>query len=250
MNFLLPIYNEILYRPLFNALVFLTGMVPGHDVGIAIILLTLLVRVIIFPLTHRSLLTQIKMKQLEPELNKIRETHKNNSEEQGRKMMELYKEHGVNPLSGCLLLIIQLPILIALYQLFWHGILVQGVELYSFVARPDFIHTKFLNLVDLGQRSSVLAVLAGLSQFLQMKLAVPSIPKPGTNFKEEMSRALAIQSLYVFPVLIFFISFRFPAALPLYWTASNIFATLHEAVVRRRARLLYGSGGTKNKRAD
>ncbi|MEK7162308.1 MAG: hypothetical protein AAB730_00425, partial [Patescibacteria group bacterium] len=76
------------------------------------------------------------------------------------------------------------------------------------------------------------------------------IPKTSANFKEELSRAISIQSLYIFPILIFFISFRFPAALPLYWTASNVFATLHEAVVRRRARLRYGPGGTKDKRAD
>lgn len=245
---LFDLYNEILYRPLANALVFLTGALPGHDMGMAIILLTLLVRAIIFPITHRSLVTQIKMKNLEPEINKIRESQKNNAEEQGRQIMELYKKHGVNPLSGCLLLLIQLPILIALYHLFWKGILAGEVALYPFVQMPEFIQTNFLGLVDLGSKNWILAFLAGLSQFLQMKLATPSIPKGGATLREEMSRAIAIQSLYVFPVLIFFISIRFPAALPLYWTASNVFATLHEAVVRRRAKLLYGSGDSKNKR--
>src|SRR3989344_18786 len=245
MNFFLILYNEILYRPLFNALVFLTNFVPGHDMGVAIILLTAIVRIIIFPLTHRSLITQIKMKRLEPEINRIRSEYKN-AEEQGKKMMELYREHGVNPLSGCFLLLIQLPVLIALYRLFWNGILAGGVELYSFVVMPEAIKTVFLGLVDLGSSNWTLAALAGLSQFLQMKLANPSLPQKGTNVREEMTRALAIQSLYVFPVLIFFISIRFPAALPLYWTASNVFATVHEAIVRRRARLLYGTGEGKN----
>ena len=245
MNFFLILYNEILYRPLFNALVFLTNFVPGHDMGVAIILLTAIVRIIIFPLTHRSLITQIKMKRLEPEINRIRSEYKN-AEEQGKKMMELYREHGVNPLSGCFLLLIQLPVLIALYRLFWNGILAGGVELYSFVVMPEAIKTVFLGLVDLGSSNWTLAALAGLSQFLQMKLANPSLPQKGTNGREEMTRALAIQSLYVFPVLIFFISIRFPAALALYWTSSNIFATVHEAVVRSRARRLYGSGERKN----
>jgi len=245
MNFFLILYNEILYRPLFNALVFLTNFVPGHDMGVAIILLTAIVRIIIFPLTHRSLITQIKMKRLEPEINRIRSEYKN-AEEQGKKMMELYREHGVNPLSGCFLLLIQLPVLIALYRLFWNGILAGGVELYSFVVMPEAIKTVFLGLVDLGSSNWTLAALAGLSQFLQMKLANPSLPQKGTNVREEMTRALAIQSLYVFPVLIFFISIRFPAALALYWTSSNIFATVHEAVVRSRARRLYGSGERKN----
>ena len=245
MSFFSSIYNEVLYRPLFNALVFLTALIPGHDMGIAIILLTLAVRVIIFPLTHRGLITQIKMKQLEPVINKIREEYKN-TEEQGKKMMELYKEHGVNPLSGCFLLLIQLPILIALYHLFWKGIMAGGVDLYSFVSMPRQINMNFLGLVELSSPSWVLAFLAGISQFAQMKLTNPTIPKKGTNVREEMTRALAIQSLYVFPVLIFFISIRFPAALPLYWTASNVFATVHEAIVRRRARLLYGTGEGKN----
>ena len=239
------LYNEILYRPLFNALAFLTGVVPGHDIGIAIILLTILVRVIIFPLTHRGLITQIKMKRLEPEINKIKENYKN-TEEQGKKMMELYKEHGVNPLSGCLLLLIQLPILIALYHLFWKGILAGGASLYPFVQMPEAINTEFLGLVELSAKNWFMAFLAGAYQFAQMKLANPTIPKKGTSMKDEMARALAIQSLYVFPFLIFFISFRFPAALPLYWTASNVFATVHEAIVRSRARLLYGTGEAKN----
>lgn len=241
MNLFSLIYSEALYRPLFNALVFLTGLVPAHDIGIAIILLTLLVRIIIFPLTHRSLITQIKMKRLEPEINKIKENYKN-AEEQGKKMMELYREHGVNPLSGCFLLLIQLPILIALYQLFWKGILAGGVPLYSFVQMPGEIKTNFLGLVELSSPSWALAFLAGVSQYAQMKLANPTIPKRGTGVQSEMARALAIQSLYVFPILIFFISIRFPAALALYWTASNIFATVHEAMVRSRARRLYGPG--------
>ena len=246
---MIQLYNEILYRPLANALVFLTALVPGHDVGLAIMLLTLLVRIIIFPLTHRSLVTQLKLKELEPEISKIKAQHPS-TEEQGRKMMELYQAHGVNPLSGCFLLIIQLPILIALYQVFWHGIFENSVPLYSFIQAPEALQTKFLGLIELSSKSWILAALAGLSQFLQIKLSNPLIPKTSANFKEELSRAISIQSLYIFPILIFFISFRFPAALPLYWTASNVFATLHEAVVRQRARLRYGTGGTKDKRID
>src|SRR3989344_6119966 len=217
------IYNEALYRPLYNALVFLTGLVPGHDVGVAIILLTILVRVIIFPFTHRGLVTHIKMK-------------------------ELYKEHGVNPLSGCLLLLIQLPILITLYRLFLNGILTGGVALYPFVLMPEVIATNFLGIINLSAPNYVLAFLAGFSQFLQMKLSNPKIPQKSPNMKEEMARAMAIQATYVLPLVIFYISTRFPAALALYWTSSNVFATLHEAIVRSRARLMYGRGEGKNKR--
>ncbi|OGF51730.1 hypothetical protein A3I27_04495 [Candidatus Giovannonibacteria bacterium RIFCSPLOWO2_02_FULL_43_11b] len=241
------IYNEVLYRPLYNALVFLTGLVPGHDIGIAIVLLTVLVRIIIFPFTHRGLITQIKMKKLEPEIKKIKESYKNNTEEQNKKMMELYKEHGVNPLSGCFLLLIQLPILITLYQLFLKGLLTGGVALYSFVAMPEVVATSFLGLVNLSVPNYFLAFLAGFSQFLQMKLSNPKIPQKGSNMKDEMARAMAIQATYILPLVIFYISTRFPAALSLYWTSSNVFATLHEAIVRSRAKLSYGSGEGKNK---
>lgn len=242
------IYNEALYRPLYNALVFLTNLVPGHDIGIAIVLLTILVRIVIFPFTHRGLVTQIKMKQLEPEIKKIKENFKNNTEEQNKKMMELYREHGVNPLSGCFLLLIQLPVLIALYQLFLKGISAGGVALYSFVSMPDSIDAIFLGLINLSAPDYFLAFFAGLSQFIQMKLANPKMPQKGPNVKDEMARAMAIQATYVLPLVIFYISTRFPAALALYWTFSNVFATLHEAIVRSRAKLLYGRGERENKR--
>ena len=247
MNILAFIYNEILYRPLFNALVFLTNLVPGHDIGIAIVLLTLAVRIILFPVNHRSLITQIKMKALEPEIEKIKAETKNKTEEQGKRMMELYKEHGVSPFLGCLTLLIQLPILIALYRVFFNGLSLSGTALYPFIIKPDFISTKLFGALDLSSRSLFLGLLASVSQFFQMKLAMPSLPAGGKSFKEEMSRAMAIQSLYVFPVLIFLISFRFPAALALYWTVNNLFATVHEGFVRVRARNLSNDAGRNNK---
>ena len=237
---LYAIYQEILYRPLVNGLALLTGLVPGHDIGLAIILLTLVVRIVLFPLTHRSLLTQRKMKELEPHINRIRSETKERRELQSQKIMELYRLHGVKPLLGCLTLFIQLPVLVALYHVFWKGLLFDDPSIYySFISPPEFIQTNFLGLLDLTSPSWLLAFFAGFSQFFQMKLAQPLLPPRGTSFKEEMSRALAIQSLYIFPFLIFFISFRFPAALALYWTASNIFATLHEALVRRSAGPVY-----------
>lgn len=247
MNPLLSVYNEVLYRPLANALVFLTSLLPGHDVGLAIILLTLLVRLILFPLSHKSLLTQIKLKSLEPEIKKIKSEAKDGAE-QGRRTMELYRERGVSPFSGCLTLLIQLPILIALYQVFWKGISFGGLELYSFVARPDFIQTKFLGFLDLAGRSWSLAALAAISQFLQIRLALPSLPKGGGSMQEEFSRAFAVQSRYVLPLVIFYISLRLPAALSLYWTVTNIFGMVHESPVRRRAEKTYGIGGGENQR--
>ena len=245
------LYHEILYRPLFNALVLLTNVMPGHDIGFAIITLTLLVRAILFPFSHRALTTQHKLKSLEPEIEKIKKDHKDNAAEQGKRMMELYKAHGVSPFSGCTTLLIQLPLLIALYHVFWRGISLQGADLYPFVAAPETVRTIFLGLVDLTKPNIAFALLAGISQFLQIKLATPSIPPGGGSMQSEMARAMAIQSLYIFPVLIFILSLRFPSALPLYWTVTNLFATVHEGFLRSRVKRAVNAGpayeGGRNK---
>lgn len=246
------LYHEILYRPLFNALVLLTNIMPGHDMGFAIVALTLLVRAVLFPVSHRALVAQHKLKSLEPEIDKIKKDNKDDAAEQGKRMMELYKAHGVSPLSGCITLLIQLPLLIALYHVFWKGISLQGADLYPFVAAPETVRTIFLGLVDLTKSNTAFAFLAGISQFLQIKLATPSLPPGGASMQSEMARAMAIQSLYVFPVLIFILSIRFPAALPLYWTVTNLFATVHEGFLRSRAKSAmnaspaYGGGRSKN----
>jgi len=238
------LYQEILYRPLFNALVLLTNIMPGHDMGFAIMALTLLVRAALFPVSHRALITQHKLKSLEPEIEKIKKDHKDDAAAQGKRMMELYKAHGVSPFSGCVTLLIQLPLLIALYHVFWRGISLEGTDLYSFVAAPEAVKTLFLGLVDLTKPNVVFALLAGISQFAQIKLATPSLPPGGGSMQSEMARAIAIQSLYIFPVLIVILSIRFPAALPLYWTVTNLFATVHEGFLRSRAKRALYAGPT------
>lgn len=247
----LSFYHEVFYRPLFNGLVFLTSVVPWHDIGIAVIVLTILVRIAIFPFMHRSIKTQVKMRELEPELREIKEQFKDKKDEQARRTMELYKQHGVSPFSGCLMLLIQLPILIALYQVFWKGLDLAGPDLYSFIARPEFVRMEFLGLIDMATGSLLLALLAGLSQFIQMKLAhppgLPSGSKKGKSFQDEFARAMKIQTTYVLPVFIAFISYRFPAAVALYWTTVNIFGTVHEGVVRMKAIQLRSLDKTRDK---
>lgn len=239
MAFFITIFNEIFFRPLLNALVFLTNILPFHDLGFAVIILTILVRLALFPFTHHSIKAQIKMRVLEPHIAKIRDDHKDNKEEQARRIMLLYKEHGVNPLSGCLMLLVQLPILIALYHVFLVGLADISAQLYSFIHIPDSIQTTFLGVINLMEVSIVLAVAAALTQFLQMKLAVPITPSLKNTEKsggtQDISRIMTTQMVYVMPALIFFIGLRFPAAVSLYWTTMNIFAIIHEMIVRKKA---------------
>ena len=130
-------FKTILLNPLFNTLIFLYNTVAFNDLGIAIILLTLLIRLVLFPLFYKSTRNQLLMQRIQPEINKIQHTHKDNKEKQAQAMMELYKKHDVNPFSGFLVLLLQLPVLIAIYQVFLGGFSAQWLDsLYSFVVRP------------------------------------------------------------------------------------------------------------------
>jgi len=242
MSFIISLFNEIFFRPFLNALVFLTGILPFHDLGFAVIILTVLARFLLLPFTHHSVKVQSKMRLLEPEIAQIRENHKN-QEEQARKIMELYKQHGVNPFSGCLMLLIQLPLLIALYQVFLVETKDMAAYLYPFVRMPETLHTAFLGVINLMEVSVFLAAVAALTQFIQMKLAVPpGSKKPALtandSAKPDISRIMTTQMVYVMPGIIFIIGLRFPSAVSLYWTTMNIFAIIHEMIVRRKAKLI------------
>lgn len=241
MYYLGWVYNEIFYRPLLGALVFLTSVLPGADLGFAVVVLTVLIKLVTFPLTHKMLKTQKVMKELEPEIKKLYEDKKN-KEEQARALMELYRSHGINPLSGFFSLLIQLPLLIALYQVFWKGIPFKTEEIYSFLTTPAGINTLFLGFIPLIEPSVGMAIFAGISQFWQAKFALP--PSKEAKNKNDMSRMMQTQMVYVFPILIFFIAFKLPAAVSLYWTAMNVFAIVHEAIVRKRSASYGGKTST------
>src|ERR1035437_146759 len=141
------IWNTILYKPFVNVLALLISVIPGGDVGIAIIILTLLVKTALIPLSQRSIESQAKMKLLEPEMKKIK-TSGATKEEQAKQTMELYKKHKTNPFSGCLLVFIQIPIIFALYYVFYKGINFDSSFLYPFIHIPAHLHTNFLGFLD------------------------------------------------------------------------------------------------------
>ena len=238
MAFLSVFFHEVFYRPLLNALVFLTGIIPYHDLGFAVIFLTVLVRLILLPFTHHSVRSQAKMRALEPHIQKIKDELKDKQEEQAKRIMELYKEHGVNPFSSCVTVIIQLPILIALYRVFLTGLGAFNGNLYSFVVPPDHLHTIFLGLVNLSTVSYVLSGLAAVTQYIQMKWSLPKSAVSQNNQSGDMAQMMSSQMMYMMPVLIFILGLRFPSAVALYWTTMNIFAIIHEAIVRNKEKTI------------
>jgi len=160
------IWDALLYKPLINALAFLISNIPGGDVGLAVVILTILVKLILFPLSQKSIESQVAMTTLSPELNKIKMSGAS-KEEQAKLTFELYKKHKTNPFSGCLLLLIQIPIIFALYYVFYKGINFDSGLLYSFIEVPEHMNMTFLGVLDIGGKSIFLAILAGISQYLQ-----------------------------------------------------------------------------------
>ncbi len=231
------LWNLILYKPLLNALAFLVSVIPGGDVGIAVIALTILVKVILFPLSQKSIESQAEMNILTPELNKIKASGAS-KEEQAKLTFELYKKHNTNPFSGCLLVLIQIPIIFALYYVFYKGINFQGGLLYSFIHVPAHINMIFLGVLDISQKSLILAILAGVSQFLQAYFmpkppAPAGVPGTGPSFSESFAKSMSAQMKYVFPFLIAFIAYRISGAVALYWITSNLFMVAQQIYVKR-----------------
>ncbi len=232
------IYHSAIYEPLYNGLVFLLSLFPmWMNVGIAIIIFTIIIKLILFPFSKMAIVTQIRMKLLEPKINGIKEKYKKDKQEQSIQMMKLYKEHKLNPFSSILLILIQIPIIIALYRIFLFGGLpdINLEILYNFVSAPKAVSMSFFG-ADMSEKSYVFAFLAGLSQFFQAKFAIPAMPKTdgSKSIKNDLAKTMHLQMRYVLPVIIFFVSYHVTAAVALYWVTSNIFAIGQELVVRRK----------------
>lgn len=232
------IWNTVLYEPLVNALAFLVSIIPGGDVGIAVIILTIIVKIVLYPLSQKSIESQAQMSILSPELNKIK-TSGASKEEQARLTFELYKIHKTNPFSGCLLVLIQIPIIFALYYVFLKGIRFENGLLYSFIHIPENINMMFLGVVDITQKSIVLAVLAGVSQYLQahfMPKPAPSTPANSStpSFQDSFAKSMSMQMKYVFPFVVAFIAYGISGAVALYWITSNLFMVGQQIYVKKK----------------
>jgi len=225
------IFNTILVDPLLNVLVFAYDYIP--DIGIVIILITALVRLALMPSFHKSLKHQKALADLQPKMDEIKHKYKDDKEQQAKAMMELYKVHKVNPLSSCLPLLIQLPILIALYQVFIKSLNGSELEgLYSFVKDPGTISPMFLDWINLANPNVVLAVIAAVLQYYQAKLMLPKQQSQDTTAK-----MISYQTLYFLPAVTLFIGIKLPASLPLYWIVTTVFGLGQQYwIIRKEAK--------------
>lgn len=227
---MLALLKVIFYEPLYNALVWLSAVLPGHNLGLAVIILTVAVKAALLPLQRRVSHTQIRMKELEPKIRDIKANHKDNTE-QARKIMELYREHQVNPFFSILVMLIQLPILIALYYVFREGFDFNHNLIYSFITAPQSVDPMFLGF-NLTVKSYLLAILTGVTQFIHIRMVSPTLPPARTDgvadLKQDLARSMQLQMRYFMPVVIIFFALSLPSAIALYWVTSNLFNILQE----------------------
>ncbi len=231
MSTIFSFFKIVLYVPLFNALIFISNFIPKHDLGVSIIILTVIIRFLFFPLSIKAQRSQRALNAINPHILAIKEKHKHDQAAQGAAMMQLYKENNINPIAGCLPLLIQLPILIALYQVFIAGLNPQSFSmLYSFVHNPGTINPLFLGFIGIGAKNIFLALLAGALQFIQAKQSMAYMKAGGSN--PQMS-ALNTQMLYFFPIMIVVIGWNLQAGLILYWITTTLFSIGEQFYLRR-----------------
>ena len=230
-------FNTIFYRPLYNTLVWFVDIIPGNDAGLAVVIVTLIVSVLLFSISKKAIKTQLALKEIEPELARIKNDI-TNKEEQAKQTLALYKKYKVNPFSMILLVIIQFPILIALYYVFRSLPTIHPEALYSFVKVPQNVNMMFVGILDIGNKSIVMAVIAGITQFIQGYIVTSYKKKPDTNevktTQQQFASSMQMQMKYFLPVMIGVIGSSLPSALPLYWSVRNIFTSFQELVVRRK----------------
>lgn len=233
------LFNTYLYQPILQALIFIYNYLAFQDLGIAVILLTVLIRIVFLPLFHRGTKQQMVMQRIQPAIEKIKKDHKNNREQQTRELMALYRRHGVNPLSGLLLIIVQLPIFIALYQVFSNGL-----------SEAAFINHHFLNLIDLGNKSMIMVGLAAAAQYWQGKQTLISQPKKDGEEKTPVEQVNQMM-VFIGPILTIMILGSLPAALGLFWLTTSLFSIGQQYFINKSLAFSeYGGIIGENKKTD
>ena len=249
MNFLVSFYNEVLYYPLFNLMVFFYNVIPGQDIGVAIIVLTLLVRFVLYPMNSKSIKSQRAMQAIQPEMKELQKKYKDDKEKQAKELMALYQRRKVNPFSGCLPLLIQFPVLIALYHVFINGFKDESLAiLYPFVSNPGYLNPISFGIINLSETNIWLALIAASLQYFQTKMLMgqkknKEDKKEGENNKktpeektQDFAQAMTKQMIYIMPVITFVFAMSFPSGLALYWAVTTLFAIVQQYIIMKKTK--------------
>lgn len=234
-------FRTIFYQPIYNVLIFLIRIAPSHDLGIAIILLTLIIRLILLVPSQRAINSQRKMQELQPRLENLKKKYAGNQERIAKETLQLWKEYKVNPFGSCLPIIIQFPVLIALFYVIQNGLNPDNSYLlYGFLKNVDLtnIHTNFLGILELTKINAfVLPLIVGSLQFIQIKLSMLKRKKAGEEPKPKGSEMETVNKsmMYVMPVMIALFTVSVPAGVGLYWGISTLFAIGQQLIANKHA---------------
>lgn len=250
------IFDQFVYIPIYNLLVFVYDFLPFNDFGVAIIIVTLIIKFLLVPLSRKQIESQKKMTELQPKIKELQKKHKDDKEKQSQALMELYKTNKSNPFSGCLPMIVQLVFLIAIYRVLFNisqaNLMVDGNILYDFIKNPGQIGKMFLGLVDLSTAINlgnitfsevpkmILVILAALSQFFQTKMLMAKqkvVVNPQKDEKPDFSQMMSKQMLFLGPLLTLFIGVKFPSGLALYWLVSTVFMIVQQYFLEKKEKL-------------
>lgn len=219
------LYHVVFYQPIYNAIIWLYTVLPGNDLGVAVVAVTVIIRLVLYPLSLKSIRAQKMMTELQPKLEEIKKKYANDKEKQAQETMRLYREEKVNPLSSCLPILLQLPFLIAIFHALQGIANPEGLkEIYAFLPHPETIQTVgFFGLLDLAKASPIVAILAGLAQFAQGRMLVQRRPPTHNSATkdEDFSVMVNQQMTYIMPLVTTVIAWSFPSGVSLYWFLST-----------------------------
>lgn len=234
-GFFKNLFREVFYKPIFNTLIFLISILPNHSLGWAIILLTLIIKLILLVPNQKALKAQKAMQKVQPQLDALKKKYKDNPSKLAEETMLIWKKYKVNPMSSCLPMLVQFPVLIALFYVVKDGLGSINPEfLYGSLKSFDTasIQTIFLGIIDLTKINLiVLPIAIGLLQFGQMRLALGKSLKnaPENSPMPMMNKTM----IYFMPLMIAFFTASLPAAVGFYWGTSTLFGIAQQVAVNR-----------------
>ncbi len=221
------LFDTFLYKPLINLIIWLYNTVAFNDLGVAIILATIIVRFLLFPMYQKMIKYQAIQKKMQPELNQIQKEMKGNYEAQGIALMAVYKKYKISPFAGLysiILIFIQMPIFVALFKIFTEGLQKDLTPyLYNFVANPTTLNHTFLGLINLNEKSMVLTGIVALAQFIQIKISTPK-PDPDSPIKMPSGTIMGL----ILAGLVVLVLSNLPAAAGIYWLVATIFSVAQQ----------------------
>ncbi|MCX8015868.1 MAG: YidC/Oxa1 family membrane protein insertase [Patescibacteria group bacterium] len=234
-------FHLIFIQPIFNLLIGIYNFLPWHDIGVATIILTVFIRLILAPLFYKSSKQQLLMNKLQPEIQKIQKEYKDDKEKLAKAQMELFSKHKVNPFSNCFLILLQLPIMFAVYRVFLMGFSNEVLtnNLYSFVNMPQNINPFFLGIINLNKANIFIAILSAVLQFISTKIIMPSAPQPSKanvleNPAQKMTAVLQKQMLFIGPIMTFIILVGLPSILGIYWSITTVISIIQQKIIQKK----------------